>query len=290
MRANERRRLRRPVYGVIFLFKYLGAPSRASAAPPDGTYDARAVEEEGLFFAAQTIQNACGTQAVLSVVLNNDAAGIDMGPELRAFKDFTAGFPADLRGEALSNSSLIRSAHNAFARASPFVDETQREATGAADDLFHFIAYTVHHGTLYELDGLQPAPISHGPCVADDGHGGQGGHVDFADAIVPVLQRRIARYPAGEVRFNLMAVCRDRRARAIEMGDTEALARENRRRARWAWENALRRHNFVGFTAEVLKGVVGMKLGAGGGEYERWVAEAREATEKRIKARDREVE
>jgi len=272
-----------PLYGVIFLFKYIGSSSTPSSAPQDGTYDTQAVENEGLFFAAQTIPNACGTQAILSVILNSDhadtgshapedknAAAIDIGPELRDFKDFTTGFPPDIRGEALSNSSLIRTAHNSFARSSPFADETRREATGS-EDVFHFIGYITHNGVLYELDGLQPYPISHGPCTPEA----------FPEKIIPVLQRRIERYPADEVRFNLMALCRDLRIQAREIGDVETLAREKRKRTQWEWENALRRHNFVGFTGEILKAVVRQKLSDG--EYEGWVKGAKEATEKRLK-------
>ena len=271
------------MYGVIFLFKYIGSSSKSSSAPQDGTYATQVVEDKELFFAAQTIQNACGTQAILSVILNNDSteltthptgssdrSAIDIGNELRDFKDFTTGFPSDLRGEALSNSSLIRTTHNSFARSSPFADETQREATGT-EDTFHFIGYITHSDSLYELDGLQPHPISHGACTSEE----------FAEKIIPVLQRRIERYPADEMRFNLMAVCRDLRIRAQDIGDTEALAREKRKRTQWEWENALRRHNFVGFTGEMLKGVVKQKLK--NGEYEQWVKDAKEATEKRSK-------
>jgi ubiquitin carboxyl-terminal hydrolase L5 len=271
---------RSPVYGVIFLFKWIGSSSQDKSTPQDGQYDSSAVDEEGLFFAAQTIQNACGTQAILSVVLNNDQFGgggngtsVDIGPSLRDFKDFTTGFPADLRGEALSNSDLIRDTHNTFARSSPFADETQRDPNAGSEDVFHFIGYTSHHDRLYELDGLQPYPISHGECKPEE----------FPEKIIPVLQRRIERYPAGEVRFNLMAVCRDLRQKAEEFQDYDAMAREKRKRAQWDWENALRKHNFVGFTGEVLKGVVAMKLKEG--TYGTWVTEAEGTTEKRLKER-----
>jgi ubiquitin carboxyl-terminal hydrolase L5 len=267
-----------PVYGVIFLFKWIGSNATDKSAPQDGTYDSSAVDEKGLFFAAQTIQNACGTQAILSVILNNDAASgsggdtsINIGSALSEFKDFTTGFPSELRGEALSNSDLIRDTHNTFARSSPFADETQRDPNAGTEDVFHFIGYTCHHGRLYELDGLQPHPIDHGSCTQDE----------FPEKIIPVLQRRIERYPMGEVRFNLMAVCRDLRQRAEEFQDYDALAREKRKRAQWDWENALRRHNFVGFTGEVLKGVVGMKVKDG--LYETWVKEAEKTTEKRLR-------
>lgn len=200
--------------------------------------------------------------------------GIEIGPTLHDFKSFTTRFPPALLGEALSNSAPIRTAHNSFARSSPFVDETQREATGT-EDVYHFIGYVPHHGVLYELDGLQPHPISHGPCTADD----------FPEKIIPVLQRRIDRYPMGEIRFNLMAVCRDLRIRARELGDVEGLEREAKKRRDWEWENGLRKHNFVGFIGEVLKEVVGQKVKQGEGEYEKWVEEAKETTKKRLESK-----
>ncbi|PKX93735.1 putative 26S proteasome-associated ubiquitin C-terminal hydrolase [Aspergillus novofumigatus IBT 16806] len=243
-----------PVYGVIFLFKWIREPPSTNTTQPlDGTYVTSL--PENLFFAAQTIQNACGTQAILS--------------------DFTTGFPPDLRGEALSNSETIRTAHNAFARASPFVDETVRTAQDEEADVYHFIAYTPVNGVLYELDGLQPYPISHGECDAET----------FPEKVIEVLQRRIARYPEGETRFNLMAVVRDLRVRARETGDVELLEREARKRRAWAWENTLRRWNFVGFIGEMIKGVVGMKEKEGPGAYDAWVEKAKQETQKRLLSR-----
>jgi ubiquitin carboxyl-terminal hydrolase L5 len=203
------------------------------------------------------------------VLLNKDGE-IDVGTPLREFKDFTSGFPAEFRGEALSNSELIRDVHNSFAKSSPFVDETQRTATDD-DDVYHFIAYTPINGILYELDGLQPAPIAHGQCSFEE----------FPEKVVPVLQRRIERYPANEIRFNLLAMVRDLRIRAREIGDLEALEGEERKRADWMFENALRRHNFVGFAGEVLKGVIEGKLKEGDGAYESWVKDAKKKTKER---------
>ncbi|SLM33855.1 ubiquitin carboxyl-terminal hydrolase 2 protein [Lasallia pustulata] len=261
-----------PVYGVIFLFKY-PTGEKPTDVPKDGIFDFGAAEN--LFFAAQTIQNACGTQALLSVLLNKEGQ-VEIGPQLQGFKDFTAAFPSELRGEALSNSELIRDVHNSFARSSPFIDETQRTAN-EDDDVYHFIAYTATNGVLYELDGLQPAPISHGPCTLEE----------FPDIVIPVLQRRIGRYPAHEIRFNLLAMVRDLRIRAREIGDQDWLSREEQKRNAWQWENALRRHNFVGFASEVLKGVVRSKLREGHGAYEKWVADATAKTKARIEERSK---
>ena len=252
----------------------------------DGSWDEAAVEDHGLFFAAQTIQNACGTQAILSVVLNNDTTSdptssggdgnherIEIGPSLSEFKDFTTGFPSDLRGEALSNSQMIRETHNSFARSSPFADETQKDPTQLSDEVYHFIGYTTHHGNLYELDGLQPHPIKHVECTPEE----------FPDKVIPILQKRIERYPQGEIRFNLMAVCGDLRKQAELYGDVGMLEREKRKRKAWEWENSLRRHNFVGFTGEVLKGVVRQKIREA--KYEQWVKDAEASTRKKLEER-----
>jgi ubiquitin carboxyl-terminal hydrolase L5 len=261
-----------PVYGVIFLFKYpTNEPYTSTDKPLDGTFDHDA--SQNLFFAAQTIQNACGTQALLSVLLNKEGQ-IDIGGPLRDFREFTMMLPPEFRGEALSNSELIRDVHNSFAKSSPFVDETQR-TSGEAEDAFHFVAYTPINGALYELDGLQPAPISHGPCTPDD----------FPAKVMNVLQRRINRYDITEIRFNLMAMVRDLRIQAREIGDMDLLEREERKRRDWQFENALRRHNFVGFAGAVLKGVVEKKLVEGNGAYEKWVEEAKETTKKRYESR-----
>ncbi|KAI2619077.1 ubiquitinyl hydrolase [Hypomontagnella submonticulosa] len=263
-----------PVYGVIFLFKYpTDTPYTSTEKPLDGTFDRDAAER--LWFAAQTIQNACGTQALLSVLMNRDDAEVDIGGPLREFREFTMALPAEFRGEALSNSELIRDVHNSFARSSPFVDETQRSG-GETEDAFHFVAYTPIGNTLFELDGLQPAPISHGACTPED----------FPVKVMEVLQRRIQRYDMSEIRFNLMAMVRDRRAVARELGDSEMLAREERKRRDWQFENALRRHNFVGFAGAVLKGVVDMKLKEGGeAAYNKWIEEAKAKTRQRLESR-----
>ena len=268
------------------MFKYLSSTSSDKSKPQDGQFDREAAEDNGLFFAAQTIQNACGTQAILSVILNNDQASaatssggdassdrIHIGPSLSEFKEFTTGFPADLRGEALSNSQMIRETHNSFARSSPFADETQKDPSQLSDEVYHFIGYTTHDGKLYELDGLQPFPISHGSCTPEE----------FSEKIIPVLQRRIERYPAGEVRFNLMAVCGDLRKKAELFGDESMLEREKRKRRAWDWENSLRRHNFVGFTGEVLKGVVANMIKED--KYDQWVKDAEATTKNKLEER-----
>lgn len=264
------------VYGVIFLFKVnVTEPHRDT--PQDGVFDHGASDR--MFFASQTIQNACGTQALLGVLLNQDQH-INVGSGLKDFKDFTSAFPPEFRGETLSNSELIRDTHNSFARSSPFISEMQRAAT-EEDDLYHFIAYTPVHDTLYEIDGLQAAPISHGPCTPSE----------FPDKIVPVIQRRMGRYPPSEIKFNLLTLVKDPRIRAREIGDEETLEREDEKRKRWLWENTLRRHNFLGFVGEVLQLVAREKrTGPGHEGFKHWIEDAKSKTAERVKKGRGEVD
>lgn len=68
----------------------------------------------------------------------------------------------------------------------------------------------------------------------------------------------------------------------------DALEEQEEKRNDWLWENALRRHNFVGFIGELMKGVVKTKLLQGDGAYDKWIEDAKAKTKKRMEDRKKQ--
>ncbi|KRX04035.1 hypothetical protein PPERSA_12482 [Pseudocohnilembus persalinus] len=180
------------IFGLIFLFKWVKQEPRKCLS----FYD------QDLFFCNQVIQNACATQALLSVLLNNEK--IQTGSELQYFKQETKDFDPQLRGEALSNQELIRTVHNSFQKPEPF-DFYQDPNDKQKGDAYHFISYVPFKGKVYELDGLQKGPI-----LIGDIKEGQ----NWIDIAKEEINGRIKKYSEQEVMFNLMAVIQDKRQMA----------------------------------------------------------------------------
>lgn len=157
------------VHGLIFLFKW------HEGSAPDSCKAHELAKD--VYFAKQTVHNACATQAILSILLNSEC---QLGDELCSFKKFTADFTPELRGEAIGNAGFIRNAHNSFA---PFPDLDKKEP--GEEDAFHFVAYVPVCGEIFEFDGLAEGPIPHGK-IADK-------EAWIHDAFA-IIKDRIARY------------------------------------------------------------------------------------------------
>jgi len=260
------------VYGLIFLFKWqhedlvLGVSNGLTG--DDVPLD--------LFFARQTTTNACATQAILSVLLNAvtnedkvEKGDLKLGPILSNFKSFTASFPPDLRGEAVGASEEIRTAHNSFARRDMFLSEKKERIATENDDVFHFVAYVPHTSDkcVYELDGLKKGPIRIGSYAEKVDADGPSAWLSVARE---AIQQRIEKYASNEIKFNLMAVVKDKRAdlqnKLSELQQAgleddsddivqilEALSRDQQKRVQWKLENERRQHNYLPFCMEFLK-------------------------------------
>eukprot|EP00727_Mastigamoeba_balamuthi_P000283 m51a1_g10251 putative ubiquitin carboxyl-terminal hydrolase isozyme l5 isoform 1 (332) ;mRNA; r:60838-62421 len=250
----------KPVHGLIFLFKWRpDDPNTVAHAPTHASYF------PNVFFANQIINNACATQAILSVVMN--CPQIDIGETLRSFREFTRDFPPEDKGLAISNCEVIRNAHNSFSRSEHVVYEQKKAKDD--DDVYHFISYVPVDGVVYELDGLKPGPVPLGDCAGKD----------WLSVAAPAIQARIDRYSATEIHFNLLAivtsrtlVLADQRQRLLaerqaldpaspRAAEIDALlenvaamaAAEDDRRRQWAKENQRRKHDYIPFVVTLLK-------------------------------------
>lgn len=195
-----------PVYGFIFLFKWIEERrSRRKVVVAEESF----VEDEeivnSIFFAQQMVPNSCATHALLSVLLN--CPKIYLGPTLARLKEHTANMSPENKGYAIGNTPELARAHNSHAKPEPrhLHEKSHGMPTGRTVETFHFVSYVPIGGRLFELDGLKPFPIDHGPCAEED----------WTDKFRHVMTERLGIATGGEpyhdVRFNLMAVVPDRR-------------------------------------------------------------------------------
>ncbi|XP_012222594.1 ubiquitin carboxyl-terminal hydrolase isozyme L5 [Linepithema humile] len=236
----------KPIHGLIFLFKWIQDDELSGSIVQDSRLDK-------IFFAKQVINNACATQAILSVLLNCKHADISLGPNLEEFKNFCQSFDANMRGLALSNSDVIREVHNSFSRQNLF--EYDSKQASKDDDVFHFVSYVPIDGRLYELDGLKDGPIDLGPCPVGE---------QWVQAAKPIIEKQIKKYNGDEIHFNLMAIVTDRktvyeRQKAnicdpAELDRLESLIEEEMTKSRrYQIENIRRKHNYLPLIMELLK-------------------------------------
>ncbi|KAH8706793.1 hypothetical protein BGZ61DRAFT_350599 [Ilyonectria robusta] len=204
--------LPKPVLGLIFLFQYV--PGHDDVDQDEDTSD--------VWFANQTTDNACATIALLNIIMNAD--GIDLGQNLRDFKESTKHLSTPLRGHQLSRNTFIRTIHNSFTRRMDHLNADlclENEASEASSKKvkkraapkkgrkttrkkkvkpeygFHFIAYVPAGGYVWELDGLKSKP--HRLDAVSSG--------DWTSIARPQIEGRMLQYEESQLSFNLLALC-----------------------------------------------------------------------------------
>lgn len=205
VRARQLTLLRKPIYGLIFLFQFKeDDPSQQESSCP-----------EHIWFANQTTNNACATIALLNIVMN--AAEVEIGPTLSSLKEFSSAMTPALRGYTVGNHEYLRCVHNSFARKmdmlnadlSLYNDMAASKAKAAVksyskkeDDTseagFHFVAFVPIGGNLWKLDGLERQPMNLGDCTDED----------WMEIAKPLIEERMAQYEDDQIQFNLLAVCK----------------------------------------------------------------------------------
>ena len=101
---NDLVTLPQPVHALIFLFRYQAT-------------DKDKLETEcpkQVWYAEQVPDFACATFALLNIV--NNIPNLEMGEELRTFKESTLEMTPRLRGDAIDEFTFVKRIHNSFAR------------------------------------------------------------------------------------------------------------------------------------------------------------------------------
>ncbi|KAK7063225.1 Ubiquitin carboxyl-terminal hydrolase bap1 [Halocaridina rubra] len=197
------------VYGFIFLFRWIEERrSRRKIVENTDNYVRNEAVVNNMFFAQQMVPNSCATHSLLSVLLNCSA--LDLGPTLSRLKLLTAGMDPENKGWAIGNTPELANAHNSHAapQARRRPDKTPGVPTSSRvsnAETFHFVSYVPVSGRLFELDGLKPSPIDHGPWQEGE---------DWTEKFRRVITDRLGIATGGEpyhdIRFNLMAVVPDK--------------------------------------------------------------------------------
>lgn len=150
----------KPVLAVIFLYPLNDATNvKRSPEEQQVTDDGQKGVSSNVYFMQQTVENACGTVAVVHAVGNIlPQLHIRNGSFFERFFTSTAEMTPAERAEFLENDTELESAHSVAASAG----HTVAPDLSVNVDL-HFVCLTCVDGKLYELDGRWPSPTCHGP-------------------------------------------------------------------------------------------------------------------------------
>ncbi|KAF7161682.1 hypothetical protein CNMCM6106_008835 [Aspergillus hiratsukae] len=152
--------------------------------------------------------------ALLNIV--NNIEGIDLGENLRHFREFTMPFTPALRGDAINNFEFVKRIHNSFARRMDILNsdlQLKMEATSKRsrsgknrhdefenDAGFHFIAFVPALGKVWKFDGLERQPQALAEYAPDE---------DWLTLVRPNIRTRMEEYEEGQIEFSILSVAKD---------------------------------------------------------------------------------
>ena len=179
-----------PRFAVIFLFPTTLPNNNNSSQNATGSGDDGTNQQP--FFMRQTIDNACGTIALLHAFCNNkDVLDVNKGSFIDKYYNAVKDKSPKERGEYLEKSKELDEAQETFAR------QGQTSTPNRGDKVeLHFVCFVEKEGFLYELDGRYENPTKYGKCGKDD----------LLQESFKVIQEQYMKKDPKETRFNVLAL------------------------------------------------------------------------------------
>ncbi|XP_017490684.1 PREDICTED: ubiquitin carboxyl-terminal hydrolase isozyme L5-like [Rhagoletis zephyria] len=240
----------KPMHGLIFLFKVIPGSDYS-----DGTLlqDEKILSE--IFFAKQIVKNACGTQALISILMNCNHEDLQIGQALTEYKEANKCADAHTRGIALANNETIRTVHNSFAPQ----DLALREGYNRNQSSYHFTSYFPFAGRVIEMDGRKEGPYDLGPIGAGE---------DWRLLACSAISKRMRKYHGRDIDFNVLALISDQLAihtarleMAVQHKDEtpwlisslhELIDDEKDKMEQYKKDNIRRRHQYLPLIMDIL--------------------------------------
>ena len=177
--------LNTPIYGLIFLSKYIENKSY--------TPNILSTWDKDLFFSKQIIENVNAIQSLLEIIFNNDDK-IDLSPDLKELKLSMNEMNPITKGLTITNCEKIKNEQNKLISLTNDLNKND-------EDIYHFVTIINFKKNVYELDGLQEGPILLEQDVEFN---------NWTKTIKNILIEKINFFSNNEIKFNLFVLIPDK--------------------------------------------------------------------------------
>ena len=177
--------LNTPIYGLIFLSKYIENKSY--------TPNILSTWDKDLFFSKQIIENVNAIQSLLEIIFNNDDK-IDLSPDLKELKLSMNEMSPITKGLTITNCEKIKNEQNKLISLTNDLNKND-------EDIYHFVTIINFKKNVYELDGLQEGPILLEQDVEFN---------NWTKTIKNILIEKINFFSNNEIKFNLFVLIPDK--------------------------------------------------------------------------------